>query len=183
MMKNKKEMNLISEERRTRDLQSAARAVMPLAKSLLGKNGFLEIDLLSGWREIVGDDVAAYSLPKQLIRGGNKGGCLLVEVPSGAFALELQLKEKNLVARINAFFGNSVVSHIKVIQNAQIPISENEDVRNAQKILVTAEEETYIEEISKDLISKDLKKKLADLGKLVFCANREVTKDEIRKNY
>lgn len=178
MMKNRKELNLISDERRTYDLQSAAKVFMPLAKALLGKKKFVEVDLLSSWSEIVGYDVASYSFPKQLVRGKNKEGYLIVEVPSGAFALELQLKEKNLVERINTFFGNSVVNKIRVVQNAEVPITTNEE-DSKPKNLVTTEECVYIQELSKGVRNEKLQKALADLGRFVICANKEETKDDV----
>ena len=179
MMKNKREVNLISEERRTHDLQSAAKTVMSLAKKLLGKNGFVEVDLLSEWREIVGDEVASYSFPKQLIRNKNKDCCLVVEVSSGAFALELQLKEKNIVARVNAFFGDFIVNRIKIVQNTQMMLPKGEDVGNEQKTLVTEDEENYISELIDGLANKELQESLANLGRFVICANKEEKNDEI----
>ncbi len=176
MVKKDKQINLISEERRTHDLQSVAKMLMPLAKSLLGKKGFTEIDLLSNWKEIVGEDVAAYTLPRQIIsrRGSKDGGCLQIEVPSGAFALELQLREKIIKEKINFYFGYQAISDIRIIQNSELGFEDDEvqDMQGVQKILVTKEEENYIKDLSDGVENPELKQKLIELGCSVISNNK-----------
>ena len=175
MVKKEKQINLISEERRTHDLQSVAKMLMPLAKNLLGKKGFAEIDLLSNWREIVGEEIASYSLPRQIIsaKGNKDGGCLQVEVPSGAFALELQLREKIIKEKINFYFGYQAVAGIRIVQNSELAFSDDEqDMQGAQKVLVTKEEENYIRDLSDGVENPELKQKLIELGCSVISNNK-----------
>ena len=175
MVKKEKQINLISEERRTHDLQSVAKMLMPLAKNLLGKKGFAEIDLLSNWREIVGEEIASYSLPRQIIsaKGNKDGGCLQVEVPSGAFALELQLREKIIMEKINFYFGYQAVAGIRIVQNSELAFSDDEqDMQGAQKVLVTKEEENYIRDLSDGVENPELKQKLIELGCSVISNNK-----------
>lgn len=172
MIKNK-QINLISEERRTQDLLSVAKMLKPLATKLLGKNGFTEVDLLTNWHEIAGD-IAEYTLPKYISFQKNKriDGVLNVEVPSGAFALELQHREKFIIAKINAFFGYNAVARIKILQNAEIQLQDVDDVRNNQKMLVTEEEENYIKELSDGICNKELQIQLERLGKHIINSNK-----------
>ena len=182
MVKKDKKINLISEERRTHDLQSVAKMMMPLAKNLLGKNGFTEIDLLSNWQEIVGDDIASYTLPKQIIsaKGNKDGGCLQIEVPSGAFALELQLREKIIREKINFYFGYQAISNIRIIQNSELSFSEDvRDMQGEQKTLVTKEEENYIKNLSDGVKNPELKQKLIKLGCSVICNSKGNKQDEV----
>lgn len=183
MAKKDKQINLISEERRTHDLQSVATMLKPLAKSLLGKNGFTEIDILTNWPEIVGEDIAAYSLPKNIsFKRGEKGsGVLCVEVPSGAFALELQHREKLLIGKINAYFGYPAVAQIRLIQNAQMNFGEPDgaDIQDLQKTLVTEAEETYIRDLSNGVENSALQEQLIRLGRSVISHNKGENKNEI----
>ncbi len=173
MIKKSKQINLISEERRTQDLLSVAKMLKPLAKNLLGKNGFTEVDLLANWYEIAGE-MAEYTLPKHISyqKNNRDNGVLSVEVPSGAFALELQHREKFIVAKINAYFGYNAVAKIKIMQNAEMPVQDVDDVGNAQKVLVTEEEENYIRELSEGICSKELQIQLERLGKKIINSNK-----------
>ena len=156
-------------------MQSVAKMLMPLAKNLLGKKGFAEIDLLSNWREIVGEEIASYSLPRQIIsaKGNKDGGCLQVEVPSGAFALELQLREKIIKEKINFYFGYQAVAGIRIVQNSELAFSDDEqDMQGAQKVLVTKEEENYIRDLSDGVENPELKQKLIELGCSVISNNK-----------
>ena len=46
---------IVSDERKTRDLQALSRTILPFAKSILGKKGFVEIDLITNWESVVGE--------------------------------------------------------------------------------------------------------------------------------
>lgn len=178
MAKKTKDINLISEERRTHDLQSVAKMLRPLAKNLLGKNGFTEIDLLSNWSEIVGEEMAAYTLPQQIKHksGEKAGGVLCLEVPSGAFALELQHREKFLIAKINAYFGYPAVAQIRIIQNAELGLAEmtDDDMQGEQKTLVSEAEENYIRDLSEGIENSELQQKLISLGRCIVSNNKGV---------
>ena len=182
MVKKDKKINLISEERRTHDLQSVAKMMMPLAKNLLGKKGFTEIDLLSNWQEIVGEDVASYTLPRQIIsaKGNKDGGCLQIEVPSGAFALELQLREKIIKEKINFYFGYQAISNIRIIQNSELSLADDaQDMQGAQKTLVTKEEENYIKDLSDGVENPVLRQKLVELGRSIISNNKGSSRNEV----
>ena len=176
MAKKDRQINLISEERRTHDLQSVAKMLKPLARNLLGKNGFAEIDLLTNWGEIAGEETAAYTLPRQISfkRGEKNGGTLCIEVPSGAFALELQHREKMLVARINAYFGYPAVAALRIVQNSGFRLQDGggEDVQGAQKTLVTEAEENYIRGLSDGIENPELQQRLISLGRSIVSSNK-----------
>lgn len=173
MIKNSKQINLISEERRTQDLLSVAKMLKPLAKNLLGKNGFTEVDLLANWYEIAGE-MAEYTLPKHISyqKNNRTNGILSIEVPSGAFALELQHREKFIVAKINAYFGYDAVAKIKILQNAEMPLQDVDDVGNVEKMLVTEEEENYIKKLSDGICNQELQIQLERLGQKIFYSNK-----------
>lgn len=158
----------ISDERKTYDLQSVARTILPLAKTILGKKGFVEIDILTDWDKIVGAELAAYAFPQSIDfkRGEKTGGTLLVAVPSGAFAVELQHREKAVISKINTYFGYNAVASMKIIQNSGLPQNTGavEKSGKPKKSLVTAEEETYIKKLSEEVENPALQEVLRRLG-------------------
>ena len=149
----KKEAYTVSDERKTGDLQAVSRTILPFARSILGQKGFVEVDMIANWDKIVGEELTDYVFPQRIEfkRGEKTDGVLHVAVPGGAFALELQHREKLLLAKVNSYFGYCAVSRLKIIQNAEIlPLAEK-PVQRSEKNLVTREEENYIRQLSEDI--------------------------------
>ena len=170
-----KENNDNQPRRGAGDLQSVAKSIMPLARSILGKKGFVEVDNLTDWSGIVGEELAAYTLPQKIDFKPNQknNGILHLMVPSGAFALEIQHREKFILQKINTYFGYNAVSGLRIIQNASVPLQEllpKEPARPRRK-LVTAAEENYIEELTHKINHPELKEILIKLGQSVFTDN------------
>ena len=172
-MKEKK--NIFTDERKTGDLQNISGVLLPLAKKLVGKKAFAEADVICNWVEIAGKDVASYSKPLRIDfkKGERCGGTLYVETYGGAFALELQSKSKFLIDKVNVFFGYQAVQQLKIVQNSKQVDDVSQDVIKPQKILVTAEEENYIEQASNGLNSEGLKIVLQRLGYAIFNDNKK----------
>ncbi len=178
-MINKTDDIFLSSERKTLDLQSASQMIMPLVKKVLGKKGFVEIDVITNWDKIVGDELAEFAVPQKIEfkRGEKNNGILHVCVPSGAFALELQHREKFVVNKINTYFGYNAVNGIKIIQNSEFFLSFSENQTNARpplEPLVTQQEEKYIKELSAEVENEELQKVLEKLGRSVFGFNKKV---------
>lgn len=88
-----------------------------IARKAFGKRGFATSEILTGWSDIVGDELARLSLPEKLSfpRGKGDGGTLLVRV-DGAAALELQHLEPVLIGRINRLCGFRAVARLRLVQ-------------------------------------------------------------------
>ena len=112
--------------RRTKDLQSLSQTLLPFAQNILGKNGFVETDIITNWPEIIGEQLAQFSFPQKIDFPKDKknNGCLHLSVPSGAFAVEIKHKEKYILDKINTYFGYNAVSTLKIIQNNELTISD-----------------------------------------------------------
>ena len=97
-------------------------AIMPgITRDTMQKRGFVQGEIITRWREIVGTDLADDTSPEKLSfpRGERHGGTLQVRV-AGAAALALQHEEPGVIQRINRFFGYAAVARLKLIQ-APIP--------------------------------------------------------------
>ena len=176
-MKEKKE--IFSDERKTGDLQNISGVLLPLAKKIVGKKAFAEADVICNWSDIAGNEVASYSKPLKIDfkKGERAGGTLYVETYGGAFALELQTKSKFLIEKVNVFFGYQAVGQLKIVQNSKQFDDVAQDVIKPQKILVTEEEENYIEQASSGLNSEGLSDVLQRLGRAIFNDNRKRDKN------
>lgn len=154
------------------DLTQVNKTVLPLAKQLLGLNGMLEIELLANWSNIVGETLAQYSLPQKIRFNKNErsNGSLELVVLSGAFALEIKQREKQILEKINTYFGYSAVSKLKIIQNSSPEnfLLTKKPIDNVKNFLVSETEQTYITELVKDIHSDKLRETLNNLGKAVF---------------
>lgn len=166
----------IKEEHTLEDLTSVSKTVLPLAKQLLGAKGLLEIEILSGWTSIVGEDLAQYSLPRKITfrKDERSDGTLELLVLSGAFAMEIKQRELQILDKINTYFGYKAVAKLKIIQNScpENFLITKKPIDNMKKNLVSAEEQNYITEIVKDIDSNDLRQKLENLGKAVFSSKK-----------
>jgi len=91
-------------------------AISSIARPIIGKRGFADVDIISRWGDIVGEDIATYTLPERITKSRSpmlEGGTLHVRVASSAFATVLKHKEPELCDRINGFFGFPAVAKFK----------------------------------------------------------------------
>lgn len=166
-----------ADSRKNPDLIPLSRNISPLTKNLFGKKGFVEADILTNWDKIVGQELAEYSFPLKIDfkREQKNNGTICLQVPSGAFALEIQHREKYILERINAYFGYNAVSGLKIIQNSALPLKEESNYlpEKDNKNLVTPEEENYIETLAEDISDEKLKEILIKLGQSIFNNNKK----------
>lgn len=167
----------IEKNHRLNDLTSVAQTVNPLAKQLLGEQGFLLVDLLSDWQNIAGPTLAELTLPHRIIfrKGERSNGSLELLAFNGAAAMEIQQRTPQIIEKINTYFGYAAISGLKIIQNC---VRENfrtvkNPLENMKKNLVSAEEEIYITDIVKDVNNEDLRRRLECLGKAVLGSRKD----------
>ncbi len=105
-------------EKRTRWAKPLAQPIDRLTKGLLGKHGFTHAQIVTGWPDIVGAEMARHTQPEKIVfsRDGVSGGTLHLKTDSGALAMELQHIEPQVIERINTFFGYRAVVRIKLLQ-------------------------------------------------------------------
>lgn len=170
---NKSDYKTTEGRRSEQGLSSIAQTLMPFAKKLLGKKGFVEIDILTGWDKIVGAEMAKYSLPQRIHfpRDAKNGGTLYLSVPSGAFALEIQHREKYILDKINTYFGYNAVSAIRIIQNQpQNSLQTGKQIKpeDNNEITLPPEDEKHIENLTEAIDNPELKAIIAKLGRDIY---------------
>jgi hypothetical protein len=108
--------------------------VAKLTQKSFEKYGFSAATLLTDWRAIVGDDLATYTAPERLKwprgveayggvadGGGGRPGATLVLRVDSVRALDVSYKSRQVIERINAYFGYRAVAELRFIQ---APVAE-----------------------------------------------------------
>lgn len=171
----KKEKNIISQEHRSGGLTQFSADISGLAAKLLGKHGLVEMKILTSWKNIVGQELAQYSLPEKISfkKDSRDDGVLHLIVSNGAFAVEIGHKTPIILEKINTFFGYNAVSKIKIIQNESAPycFTETKYDDNENKKLVSSEQQNYINQITEDIKNEELKERLKKLGESILAHN------------
>jgi len=131
------------------------------------RQGFAEAHIIRHWAAIVGAELAGATSPERLrpTRGDIRGAALVVRV-DGAFALEIQHLEPQILERINAYYGYSAVARLKLKQGP-LPARPAPAPRPAA---LTGEEQAAIDAALASMPSDDLKDALGRLGRRVMAA-------------
>ena len=162
----------MNSERTNDGMQSISSSLAPLAKKLFGKNGFVELDIITNWEAIIGKSIAEFVHPQSIEfkRGQKTGGTLFVCVDSGAFAAEISHKQQFIIEKINTYFGYGAVEKIKIMQ-AQSPetdIKKQTPLTGNKKTLVTLKEQNYIDSQTAGIKDENLRHALQELGNNIF---------------
>lgn len=177
----------IRSEHTSSGLVNLAKVVMPVAKQLLGAQGFYMVDLLTNWQTIVGKNLASYALPIKLTFKQDErcNGCLSIITLSGAFAMEIKQKERMILNKINEFFGYEAVGKLKILQTAAVADFgvNKKPIENLQKNVVSADKENYITELIKDIQSPKLRLVLQNLGQAIVVEAENEGENLSGKNY
>jgi hypothetical protein len=111
-------------------LKSVGSFVPRLTRKAFEKYGFSAATLITDWRTIAGKELAAFTAPERLKwpRGversddevgadhrGRPGATLVLRVDP-ARALDVQYSGRQIVERINAYFGYAAVAELRILQ-------------------------------------------------------------------
>jgi len=85
-----------------------------IVKGLGGKYGFAEVDLMTNWTTIVGNEFAAFLNPIKITfpRRERANGTLHVKMLNTAVATLITHQQHRIVERVNTYFGYAAVSKI-----------------------------------------------------------------------
>ena len=141
--------------------------VTKLVKPLISKRGFGNSEIINNWVNIVGDKLAQNITPQKISynRNSNVDGVLLLRVNSSSVALEIQYIEKQIVNKINTYFGFSAIGRIKIIQGP-IPTPEKKIVDKIKTVANT--DKIELERKLNSVKDPDLRVALAALGTAII---------------
>ena len=130
-------------------------------KKVINKRGQIYSETLNNWKNIVGENLFKFCYPKSF-KNSNKFGVstLLIMVKRG-HEVDLEYSKKEIIDRMNNFFGNRVVEKIKFTSfEEELKISKNDKIlkKNVTK-------NKYQKKIS-DVKNEKIKKSLLELTKV-----------------
>jgi hypothetical protein len=112
-------------------LKTVGSFVPQLTRKAFEKYGFSAATLITDWAVIVGPEIAAYTAPERLkwpkrpegssevdagVRDKGRPGATLVLRVDGARALDVQYGSRQILERINAYFGYAAVAELRLLQ-------------------------------------------------------------------
>lgn len=142
------------------------RAVPGVAGKALGKRGLAFGTLITDWASIVGHQLSLRTAPDRLAfpRGKREEATLHIRA-TGAFALELQHLEPQIIERINGFFGYRAVARIRLVHAA--PLAPAAKPRPRPRPL-TLDEELRLHAATEAVDDPDLRATLESFGRALM---------------
>lgn len=106
-------------KRRSRGFLQTGGLVSKRIRSVGERRGFAETRLLTHWVEIVGQNLAAIARPVKVSYAREGFGATLTILADGARGPELQMMLPELKDKVNACYGYSAISRIKITQTGE----------------------------------------------------------------
>ncbi len=112
--------------KRGRGFARAAKLVESRVREVGASRGFAVSRLLTHWREIAGADIADIARPVEIGYGRGSMGATLTVLTTGAQAPLLEMQKERLRERVNAVYGYSAISRIRITQTAPTGFAEGQ---------------------------------------------------------
>ncbi len=112
--------------RRKRGFERASGLLSTRIREVGEKRGFAVSRVLTHWAEIVGADVAAICRPVNVSYGRGGFGATLTVLTTGAQAPMLEMQKDQIRERVNACYGYSAISRLKITQTAPTGFAEGQ---------------------------------------------------------
>ena len=129
-------------------------------KNIITKKGHIYSKTLDNWKYLVGDDLFKVCFPKSFKKSSHfSGSCLTILVERG-HEVDLEYSKKNIINKINTFFGYTVIEKIKFVT------FEKKEGKFKKKKTIDLKKKHYIKEISY-IKNEKIRKSMYELAKLL----------------
>ena len=130
-------------------------------KKIINKKGHVYSETLSNWKYLVGNELFKVCFPKTFKNSNRFGVSTLVVMVKRGHEVDMEYSKKNILDKMNNFFGYDVVEKLKFISfdDEQKTNSSNETKSNNVAI------SRYRDKI-KDVRNEKIKKSLTELTKV-----------------
>ena len=130
-------------------------------KKVINKKGHIYSETLSNWKYIVGEDLFKVCYPKSFKSSNRFGVSTLVVMVGRGHEVNLEYSKKDIIDKMNSYFGYSVVEKLKFISfEDERKFFLNE--KNNDKIVTNSKFQNKI----KDVRNEKIKKSLIELTKV-----------------
>ena len=130
-------------------------------KKIINKKGHVYSETLNNWKHLVGNELFKFCYPKTFKNSNKFGVSTLVIMVKRGHEVDVEYSKKNILDKMNNFFGYDVVEKLKFISfdDEQKTNSSNENKSNNVAI------SRYRDKI-KDVRNEKIKKSLTELTKV-----------------
>ena len=124
-------------------------------KKIINKKGHIYSETLSNWKYIVGNDLFKICYPKTFKNSNKFGVSTLIIMVQRGHEVDMEYSKKNILDKMNSFFGYSVVEKLKFISfdDEQKIFSEND--KNHKNVTFN-KYQNKINNVKNDKIKKSL---------------------------
>ncbi|QCI79905.1 DUF721 domain-containing protein [Hankyongella ginsenosidimutans] len=159
---------------RRRGVRAISELLPAQQRRALRQYGFLKVEIVNRWTEIVGPTFAQSTLPAKLSfpPGKRNGGTLTVTV-DGPVGLHLRHVEPQIVERVNGFFGYPAVARLAIRQG---PVPQPMP-RPAAPPPLDARTMAHLQHALSGIGNTNLRQAMARLGQAVLTDNPHETGD------
>tara|TARA_Y100000816_G_scaffold288270_1_gene272529 strand:- start:45 stop:524 length:480 start_codon:yes stop_codon:yes gene_type:complete len=128
------------------------------AKRIIKKKGEIYSKTLENWKYIVGKDLFDVSYPKSFKKSNKVGQSNLIIMVKRGNEVNLEYSKKDIIKKMNAYFGYSVVENIK-LRTFDVEINKN------KKEVLDATKRNHSKKIS-SIKNEKIMKSLLELNKV-----------------
>ena len=130
-------------------------------KKIINKKGHIYSENLSNWKYIVGVELFKVCYPKKFKNSNRFGASSLVIMVKRGHEVDIEYSKKNIINKMNSFFGYSVVEKLKLICFDYEQEIVQEKRESAKNVAINK----YKNKI-KDVKNEKIKKSLIELTKV-----------------
>jgi len=105
-------------QKTSRGFQRTSQLLQGRIRRASESRGFAQSRLLTRWAEIAGEEVASIAHPVEVSYGRQGFGATLTLLTTGAQAPMLEMQKEQLREKVNAVYGYSAISRIRITQTA-----------------------------------------------------------------
>ena len=130
-------------------------------KKIINKKGHIYSETLGNWKYIVGVELFKVCYPKSFKNSNRLGVSTLVIMIKRGHEVDIEYSKKDILDKINNFFGYSVVEKLKFISFDDLQRIESSTKTNSKNVAISK----YQDKI-KDVKNEKIKKSLTELTKV-----------------
>ena len=124
-------------------------------KKIINKKGHIYSETLNNWRYIVGDELFKVCYPKTFKNSNRFGVSTLLIMVKRGHEVDLEYSKKEILDKMNSFFGYSVVEKLKFISfDDEQKIYVKDDIQ--QENVAINKYQSKINDVKNDKIKKSL---------------------------
>ncbi len=130
-------------------------------KKIINKKGHIYSETLSNWKYLVGNELFKVCFPKTFKNSNRFGVSTLVVMVKRGHEVDVEYSKKNILDKMNNFFGYDVVEKLKFISFDDEQEAKSSNVTKSNNVAISR----YRDKI-KDVKNEKIKKSLTELTKV-----------------